>query len=103
MIRRPPRSTLFPYTTLFRSTSQESVHELQDLIKKIAMKEKIRESREFAQLVQHELYASVVKAGTAQRDRGLKKAPVVALSRAHMPSILAEISILTNRAAERLM
>src|SRR3712207_7858929 len=26
MIRRPPRSTLFPYTTLFRS--QEQVHEL---------------------------------------------------------------------------
>src|SRR3712207_8325824 len=23
MIRRPPRSTLFPYTTLFRSTSDE--------------------------------------------------------------------------------
>src|SRR5256885_6307581 len=23
MIRRPPRSTLFPYTTLFRSTSQK--------------------------------------------------------------------------------
>src|SRR2546430_9519327 len=27
MIRRPPRSTLFPYTTLFRSSSSEtSVH-----------------------------------------------------------------------------
>src|SRR2546430_727862 len=25
MIRRPPRSTLFPYTTLFRSTWQETV------------------------------------------------------------------------------
>src|SRR2546430_4428154 len=25
MIRRPPRSTLFPYTTLFRSLSQENV------------------------------------------------------------------------------
>src|SRR3712207_8945159 len=24
MIRRPPRSTLFPYTTLFRSTSQST-------------------------------------------------------------------------------
>src|SRR5256885_6523059 len=24
MIRRPPRSTLFPYTTLFRSTLQEA-------------------------------------------------------------------------------
>src|SRR2546421_5146094 len=26
MIRRPPRSTLFPYTTLFRSYQQSSVH-----------------------------------------------------------------------------
>src|SRR2546430_7669174 len=27
MIRRPPRSTLFPYTTLFRSRRQEGSHE----------------------------------------------------------------------------
>src|SRR3712207_7264826 len=26
MIRRPPRSTLFPYTTLFRSTSADATH-----------------------------------------------------------------------------
>src|SRR5260221_8666616 len=26
MIRRPPRSTLFPYTTLFRSTEMPFVH-----------------------------------------------------------------------------
>src|SRR5258706_7382629 len=26
MIRRPPRSTLFPYTTLFRSVSLATVH-----------------------------------------------------------------------------
>src|SRR5256885_3552490 len=26
MIRRPPRSTLFPYTTLFRSTPPKSFH-----------------------------------------------------------------------------
>src|SRR5688572_31385432 len=26
MIRRPPRSTLFPYTTLFRSISQPTLH-----------------------------------------------------------------------------
>src|SRR2546425_4860357 len=25
MIRRPPRSTLFPYTTLFRSTTEQSL------------------------------------------------------------------------------
>src|SRR2546421_7948265 len=29
MIRRPPRSTLFPYTTLFRSESKEDVAERQ--------------------------------------------------------------------------
>src|SRR5256885_3194516 len=28
MIRRPPRSTLFPYTTLFRSHHEESAHRL---------------------------------------------------------------------------
>src|SRR3712207_9115156 len=28
MIRRPPRSTLFPYTTLFRSVARRHVHEL---------------------------------------------------------------------------
>src|SRR5436309_6444375 len=26
MLRRPPRSTLFPYTTLFRSTRLEDLH-----------------------------------------------------------------------------
>src|SRR5256885_7483220 len=26
MIRRPPRSTLFPYTTLFRSSDNDTVH-----------------------------------------------------------------------------
>src|SRR5256885_3743871 len=30
MIRRPPRSTLFPYTTLFRSLSELGVVALQD-------------------------------------------------------------------------
>src|SRR2546430_12075801 len=29
MIRRPPRSTLFPYTTLFRSAAAERFHALQ--------------------------------------------------------------------------
>src|SRR3712207_8424178 len=27
MIRRPPRSTLFPYTTLFRSTGDEDIRD----------------------------------------------------------------------------
>src|SRR3712207_8763890 len=31
MIRRPPRSTLFPYTTLFRSGGQHAEHRLDAL------------------------------------------------------------------------
>src|SRR2546428_6750355 len=32
MIRRPPRSTLFPYTTLFRSLLQQLIRALHDLL-----------------------------------------------------------------------
>src|SRR5256885_9360233 len=32
MIRRPPRSTLFPYTTLFRSTAQKSPSKVRESI-----------------------------------------------------------------------
>src|SRR5438876_5792647 len=31
MIRRPPRSTLFPYTTLFRSSKEDLVEDVADL------------------------------------------------------------------------
>src|SRR3712207_8035468 len=32
MIRRPPRSTLFPYTTLFRSSDEVELDEVEDLL-----------------------------------------------------------------------
>src|SRR2546430_4373995 len=34
MIRRPPRSTLFPYTTLFRSASHHTFHPLRYSVRK---------------------------------------------------------------------
>jgi N-acetylmuramoyl-L-alanine amidase len=83
------------------STSQESVHQLQDLIKKIAMTEKIEESHDFARQVQREVHDRIAKGGSQQRDRGVKKAPFVVLIGANMPSVLAEISFLTNPRDER--
>src|SRR5574340_1334666 len=45
MIRRPPRSTLFPYTTLFRSWSQIISHlQTQNLIKEYSLERKDRKS-----------------------------------------------------------
>jgi N-acetylmuramoyl-L-alanine amidase len=85
------------------ASSQEAVHQLQDLIKKIALTEKIEESQDFAQQVQREVYSRVTKVSGAQRDRGIKKAPFVVLIGANMPSILAEISFLTNPRDEHLL
>src|SRR2546425_8633093 len=34
MIRRPPRSTLFPYTTLFRSALRLLAHQLVELLRR---------------------------------------------------------------------
>src|SRR5256884_5505474 len=44
MIRRPPRSTLFPYTTLFRSPSIENLIHLDSLKPKILSDEVIEAS-----------------------------------------------------------
>jgi N-acetylmuramoyl-L-alanine amidase len=78
------------------AVSDESIHELSDLVKKITLKDKIDESREFAVDVQKSLYTDLEEGNPGLRDRGIKKAPFVVLIGANMPSILAEISFLTN-------
>lgn len=78
------------------AVSEQSIHELQDLVKKIALKEKIGESREFATDVQRSLYAGLSAKSPSLRNRGVKKAPFVVLIGANMPSILAEISFVSN-------
>jgi len=83
------------------AVSEKSIHELQDLVKKIALKDKIEESREFAVDVQQALYNGLANRG--MRNRGVKKAPFIVLIGANMPSILAEISFVSNPAdAKRL-
>ncbi|HET9183805.1 MAG TPA: N-acetylmuramoyl-L-alanine amidase [Candidatus Angelobacter sp.] len=78
------------------AVSQQSIHQLQDLVKKIALKEKIEESREFAADVQQALYKGENAKNPGERNRGVKKAPFVVLIGANMPSILAEISFVSN-------
>lgn len=83
------------------AVSENSIHELQDLVKKIALKEKIDESREFATDVQHSLHSGLAAKSPGVRDRGVKKAPFIVLIGANMPSILAEISFVSNPGDER--
>jgi N-acetylmuramoyl-L-alanine amidase len=83
------------------AASDKSIHELQDLVKKIALKEKIEESREFASNVQRALHSGLAAKSPGIRDRGVKKAPFIVLIGANMPSILAEISFVSNPGDER--
>jgi N-acetylmuramoyl-L-alanine amidase len=83
------------------AASDKSIHELQDLVKKIALKEKIEESREFAGDVENALHNGLAAKNPGIRDRGVKKAPFIVLIGANMPSILAEISFVSNPSDER--
>ncbi len=85
------------------AVSEKSIHELQDLVKKITLKEKLEESREFAAEVQRALVAGMSRGHVGLRNRGVKKAPFVVLIGANMPSILAEISFISNPTDERLL
>jgi len=78
------------------AVSNQSIYQLSDLVKKIALKEKIAESREFATDVEAGLYGGLQRGNQGLKNRGVKKAPFVVLIGANMPSILAEISFVTN-------
>jgi N-acetylmuramoyl-L-alanine amidase len=86
------------------SGAQMSVSELQGLLEKIALKDKVEESREFASRVQTALYTLSAKTTDARsKDRGVKRAPFVVLIGASMPSVLAEIGFVSNAHDESVM
>jgi N-acetylmuramoyl-L-alanine amidase len=84
------------------ASSERSVYDLKEILQKIALKDKIDESREFAARLQTSLYG-VSKGNASAKNRGTKKAPFVVLIGASMPSVLAEIGFLTNAEDEALL
>jgi N-acetylmuramoyl-L-alanine amidase len=85
------------------ANSQESLHDLQDLIQKIARNEKIEESKELASDIQDTLTARMQLVNHGEKNRGVKKAPFVVLIGANMPSVLSEIAFVSNPGDERLL
>jgi N-acetylmuramoyl-L-alanine amidase len=76
--------------------SENAVHDLQNLVTKIARNEKIEESRDLATMIQDSLSKRMENINRGERNRGVRKAPFVVLIGADMPSVLAEISFLSN-------
>ncbi len=85
------------------AVSQESIHDLEDVVKQIARTEKIDESKELAEDVQDSLSRRIQKTARPVKNRGVRKAPFVVLIGADMPSILTEISFLRNPSDEQLL
>jgi N-acetylmuramoyl-L-alanine amidase len=83
--------------------AQESMHDLQDIIKKIARNEKIEESKELAADIQDSLSHRMQLVSSGEKNRGVKKAPFVVLIGANMPSVLSEISFISNPSDEKML
>jgi N-acetylmuramoyl-L-alanine amidase len=81
--------------------SENGVHDLQDIVTKIARSEKIEESRDLATMIQDSLSKRMENLNRGDRNRGVRKAPFVVLIGADMPSVLAEISFLSNPSDEQ--
>ena len=79
------------------SASGRAMHSLPDILRVIALNNKIDESRDFAEMVQRSMVRTLSPRNKELKDLGVKQAPFVVLIGAAMPSVLAEISFVTHR------
>ena len=77
--------------------SGQAMRKLPDIVRAIALNNKIDESRDFAETVQRSMVRKLSARNKALRDIGVKQAPFVVLIGAAMPSVLAEMSFVTNK------
>ena len=77
--------------------SGRTMHNLPDIVKAIALNNKLNESRDLAESVQRSMVQRLGTRSKQLRDLGVKQAPFVVLIGAGMPSVLAEISFITHK------
>ena len=85
------------------ASSSKSMRHLPDIVQAIALNNKIDESRDFAAIVQSTLYQELRKTNRTLKNLGVKQAPFMVLVGATMPSVLAEISFMSNSAEATLL
>jgi N-acetylmuramoyl-L-alanine amidase len=76
---------------------------LPNIIKAITLNNKLDESRDLAAMVQEAMVTRLQRSNKTVRSLGVKKAPFVVLIGAEMPSVLAEVSFLTNKQELQLL
>jgi N-acetylmuramoyl-L-alanine amidase len=85
------------------AVSAATMKDLQNLVQAITLNSKLDESRDFAASVQEAMVRSIGSVAPAVRDRGVRTAPLYVLIGANMPSVLAEVSFVSNPADEKLL
>jgi N-acetylmuramoyl-L-alanine amidase len=85
------------------ATSTLAMSEMPDIVKAIAMSNKVDESRDFATHVQRAMAERLRTSNKTLKDLGVKQAPFVVLIGATMPAVLAEISFVTNPQEAKLL
>jgi N-acetylmuramoyl-L-alanine amidase len=85
------------------AAAQSSLHNLQELVKEITGNDKIVESKLLALDIQNELSESLQFGNPSEKNRGVKRAPFLVLTGAHMPAVLSEISFVSNSSDESLL
>jgi len=85
------------------AASTLAMGEMPDIVKAIALNNKVDESRDFAAHVQRAMLERLRTTNKTLKDLGVKQAPFVVLIGATMPSVLAEISFVTNPQEARLL
>jgi N-acetylmuramoyl-L-alanine amidase len=83
--------------------SSKTMRHLPDIVQAIALNNKLDESRDFATMVQATLYQQLRKTNRTLKNLGVKQAPFMVLVGATMPSVLAEVSFMSNRAEAALL
>ncbi len=82
------------------ATSTKNIGQMRETIKKILENTKIPESLELAQTIQKNLVQTLSQKYSALRDLGVKGGPFWVLIGAEVPSVLVEISFLSNSEEE---
>jgi N-acetylmuramoyl-L-alanine amidase len=85
------------------AASGQTMATLPDVVKTIALNNKLDESRDFATFVQHAMIEKLRPANKTVKDLGVKQAPFAVLIGAAMPSVLAEVSFVTNAQEAKLL
>ncbi|MFQ5571383.1 MAG: N-acetylmuramoyl-L-alanine amidase [Rhodothermales bacterium] len=80
--------------------SDYSMAEWRDAIEKVGTTMKFQESKQLATSIQKTLYRNMRKVNSTVRDWGVKSGPFMVLLGVEVPAVLAEISVITNKAEE---